>query len=1071
MLYGGIQVSNWTRAPDSVNVWQAVLPSELVDGLGWAGFTTLTQGDRSCILARSPDFGSGFLPCSGNNAGFTCPAGVLPDRFDCVNASCSVFTRAGYSSDIRAVTGVDLPAHSVHMTSSDVDTSRGDFYLQGAPELLDSPGEWAVRGGVLFLWPYPASGHSVDPNTDVITAVSRQRVLETVGPSRFNPAGRQTFSNLTIVGAAMPTTYTYACRGSGPGASGFGADCAKNGGPASPDETNTSPLNASQGMVYLENATAVTLRGCVLRAGGIAGVWLQEANTNHTIAGNWVDDMGGFGLYANGVGVGDTRYASPSDADVNHGHTVTSNVFHDGGRQIEYGSGIWFFQSGGNTVTHNRIARFPRDGIGFYGMLPFFTGNPGGAVAPGMPPATPDQPSRRPWGQWVTWNGGSDSDTASAAGRAGEAKGHVGGRMGQSGSGSVNGSWSVWEVLNCRDNYVAYNDISQCNRQGLDGGVIESWGVSRNCTWERNALHDNEGYTALSVFFADDFSPSLSIRSNIAYANKCPAVSGANCAMFMMKSINVSAEDNVIADGNISRTFEVDAYRMPAANMRVSRNILFNTTLRSVDNGATAYTARCTDRFSDGTTWDNGTLQSLLETGDGTSAQRSRLDQYGFSPEQLAWSVVAEADGNFADSWALLDASGCAGWDRHSLGLPTRPFVPATPPTPWHRRTYLDYAIAPDSPLVSQHGFRGSFDVENIGPAADFGFDTTILGRRDGFGRVQAERYDRAEGLWTVEALGLGSSDAHFGKDPHYAVPPGSWARYDAVDFGNGTGGAGSAVSVRALAAAVPSGAVVKFLVGAPDAAGKLVATVNIPPAGGTARGSTGVNALPVGYSVLNGSSSGGSVPPGLHTVYMVFEAPKGSPPPPPADNAPHRYWRLIAGPDDFNSSFYNANWDVCAIELLTSPSGPNVATNPANAIASSGDPSRAFSGVANCTQYDGRSGSNSVFWHPDAPEHNNQWIGYDFKSAPAAVAAIRVKQFPQQYCAATPSLQYSDDQITWVTKVRLLCTSECPNNATASEPQSGWIQSPGPGTVAPPSPPPALGIGAVVDWFSFVRV
>lgn len=41
-------------------------------------------------------------------------------------------------------------------------------------------------------------------------------------------------------------------------------------------------------------------------------------------------------------------------------------------------------------------------------------------------------------------------------------------------------TWSTWDILFNRDNVLADNDISNCNRQGNDGGVIESWGVSRN---------------------------------------------------------------------------------------------------------------------------------------------------------------------------------------------------------------------------------------------------------------------------------------------------------------------------------------------------------------------------------------------------------------------------------------------------------------------------------------------------------------------------------------------------------------------------------------------------------------
>jgi hypothetical protein len=131
-IYGGSKVSGpWTRAPAvGDHVWQVPLPPYLLDTGGRAVFRQLVQGERSAWLAREPDFGAGFLTCGGNNGGFTCGAGVLPKHFDCVNSSCSAFTRAGYSSDIRAVTGVNFTSDGgahVSVVSAGTSASRGSW--------------------------------------------------------------------------------------------------------------------------------------------------------------------------------------------------------------------------------------------------------------------------------------------------------------------------------------------------------------------------------------------------------------------------------------------------------------------------------------------------------------------------------------------------------------------------------------------------------------------------------------------------------------------------------------------------------------------------------------------------------------------------------------------------------------------------------------------------------------------------------------------------------------------------------------------------------------------------------
>ncbi len=295
-----------------------------------------------------------------------------------------------------------------------------------------------------------------------------------------------------------------------------------------------------------------------------------------------------------------------------------------------------------------------------------------------------------------------------------------------------------------------------------------------NNTWEYNAVHDNEGYGGLSIMFADDFTPSLSIRANILFENNCAILSG-NCANFMMKSVNISATDNIVADSNYRGVFEVAAYRMPAANMVVQRNILWNST-QSIhlsgqggggggalplkqSSAAHAYTCVCgqsTKTAFHG--WDTATLGDLISTGDGTNMQRQMAKQIGFSAAQLAWPVVSAADGNFVggfssapkmDPVAWLQMSNCSTWDRNSRPLKARPFDPVGTPQPYHSRTHLDYAIANTSAIV-ELGFEGAFDVSKIGLLPSFVHELGEFKRRDAFGIIQSERYDRTKNLWYV---------------------------------------------------------------------------------------------------------------------------------------------------------------------------------------------------------------------------------------------------------------------------------------------------------------------------------
>eukprot|EP01051_Picozoa_sp_SAG22_P014746 SAG22_NODE_1834_length_3469_cov_1.557864_3_plen_379_part_00 len=216
---------------------------------------------------------------------------------------------------------------------------------------------------------------------------------------------------------------------------------------------------------------------------------------------------------------------------------------------------------------------------------------------------------------------------------------------------------------------------------------------------------------------------------------------------------------------------------------------------------------------------------------------------------------------------------------------------------PWHSLSALDYAVSANSPLVKTHGFQGSFDPSTIGLSAGFPFDMNQYKRRSAFHIIQAERYDRTRNLWTAEAQGLGTSPGHFGGDVFATVPPGSWARYDGVDFGRG----GDHLGVRVYARSANDGATVNFYVNSPVVADSavLVASVLIaapPPPPKVLRpgGLTGPQQTLPGFSYFNSTTTGSPTPKGIHSVFMVFEAAthlastpprKGNmdaPPPPP---------------------------------------------------------------------------------------------------------------------------------------------------------------------------------------------
>ena len=248
--------------------------------------------------------------------------------------------------------------------------------------------------------------------------------------------------------------------------------------------------------------------------------------------------------------------------------------------------------------------------------------------------------------------------------------------------------------------------------------------------------------------------------------------------------------------------------------------------------------------------------------------------QLGFTEAQLKSPLTSLFDFNFAGGYnntgvgsgiGFLRASKCSTWDRNSVELNARPFAPTS--TPWHSRTHLDYAIDPRSALIVEHGFRGAFDVRKIGLTTSFPFDMAHFKVRDAYGIVQAERYDRIENLWTDAGIGLGSGmSCHNNAEAPYDVPPGSWARFDGLDFGAES--AGAKLDVIVNAAVVAGGARVEFKLRAPDSGGLLLASVVIC-------NKTSAPFDPLAnpaYAIFRSGGVRHLSPSGVHSVFVVFE-------------------------------------------------------------------------------------------------------------------------------------------------------------------------------------------------------
>lgn len=741
MLVGGVTVpSNIWQPSGREHIWKAnvidILPSyspaplsktsiytnpdypsiPLPDGPTHARavrpFFNLLEAGKGATLARIPKSGSGYLSgegCHVNTDGLKCPAGVLPsskelaDDIQDIQVVCH--TGSDWDGETRPALGVQNTQMLEPTTQKSSQAQLLQFlqpertcggpcndksYVQGSSLFITEPGEWALdsRNGVLYLW--PSDEEAMRRGEVDVVAMTTRRILDVRGESFHEPASRLNFEQLTFVGSDFDNMFL----------------C---------DFWTRTPVPWREGMVYIENATDVGLLSSSFRDAGHSAIWIEGFAQHISVRDSWIERAGKHGISINGPDPGATAnglWRSASDSYVNFGHTITNNVIFDVGIRVAHGAGVWIYDAGDISITHNVIREGLRDGVGVYG-------------APTVPDPFPENPHQFYGKQTDFWYGLSQAPS--------------------------------------RNIEVAYNDVSNVVRDSSDSGGLEYAYVGVNNSAHTNCFHDldqgNLDGSYMNFLFQDDGSHFVNFSSNLLFNLRGHGLADAG----MIKSINCSWENNVIADSTLGALFNMVPYTQPAANMHFNRNI-FASVNASSDHDYVDYTI------------DEHTIATLAKGGSWVDGPYAEM--WGFTNHtspSLKDPVVASWDYNLffdVNHWPTQVAK--FGWDTHAQ-LEDPRFVNAgtSSTTPSWKRTCMDYALRDDSPAWPM-GFN-RIELERVGLTSSYPFDTASLGEVNAvLNKVQAERYQRMHGLWRLGGFGIAPG---FGFDPR-----GAWARYDSVD-------------------------------------------------------------------------------------------------------------------------------------------------------------------------------------------------------------------------------------------------------------------------------------------------
>jgi len=408
-------------------------------------------------------------------------------------------------------------------------------------------------------------------------------------------------------------------------------------------EDNSTPEPLQHGLVFAENVDGMKVRNCRIMAAGHSGVWLNRYAQNCAVENCLITGAGYCGVYANGFMPGEGPFTSAADSYVNKGHRIENNFVYDCGKFVGAGSGIQFYQSGDSVIARNEIGQMPRYGITVKGQRS-------------------RQLPAQMYGQEITFEN------------------HAG-------------------FIHARNLTISGNEIYSVCRNSFDFGGIESWGPGRDNVWEYNHLHDIDQALIWDgwahVLFADDASHGLLIRGNIMHHCQGGRATGA----WMQKSLDQTAENNLVVDCVLGRVVTLKTNMEPAGNRIVRHNIIASDS--------------------------NGPRYSVINS----------------------LKTVQEVNGNWITPFNPENPNPYASM---KLDLDST-FAPAP-----LERTKPDWEMtAADYRMVNPPDWFKPIDTSLIGLRKDFAFDKLAVTRRQATGKIQAEDYQRMRDLRTTAGLGI----------------------------------------------------------------------------------------------------------------------------------------------------------------------------------------------------------------------------------------------------------------------------------------------------------------------------
>jgi hypothetical protein len=329
-LIGGQKLSNWQL--HAGNIYKTNV------GTGWS-FDTLYENGERANIARYPN--NGYKKIKSSDASqpkkaFIYNSGDVPAIADISNLQVYVWPGAvNWANEILPVVSINTSSKKITLSENQRWAYLGTlgansrYFLQGAIELLDQPGEFYLDKAAGYLYYYPRNGNI---SGQEIIAPKVDRILTLNGSTATNRVTNIQFEGLTF----MVSNSTYEDMNSG-----------KTG--------NIVILNADHITIKNNRILNSASNGISFPPNDLQTTPVKTRAYDTLIYGNYIHDVGDSGVRITGAA---------NTADYTHtGHLVSNNEIDDIARTSTNGSGIYFANAGSTEASYNKVTNATHYGI------------------------------------------------------------------------------------------------------------------------------------------------------------------------------------------------------------------------------------------------------------------------------------------------------------------------------------------------------------------------------------------------------------------------------------------------------------------------------------------------------------------------------------------------------------------------------------------------------------------------------------------------------------------------------------------------------------------------------------